>query len=128
MAKKPFRHALVKHHLPGMRSAVLGVVLAILIIIAATSCPVKGIELGVCSAGFILLAVLAILFIPKQVRHLWHTIEHSDMLYGITAIGTAVAALVLLPLNAIMRLTAAVAIFVLLMLFKWAMDRTFKSR
>ncbi|MEM7824329.1 MAG: hypothetical protein QW227_03080, partial [Candidatus Aenigmatarchaeota archaeon] len=96
--------------------------------IAATSCPVKGIELGVCSAGFILLAVLAILFIPKQVRHLWHTIENSDMLYGITAIGTAVAALVLLPLNAIMRLTAAVAIFVLLMLFKWAMDRTFKSR
>jgi hypothetical protein len=126
MARRPFKHALLKHHLPGIFNSLLGVILALLILFAAYSCPSKGQTEAFCSSGIILIVILAILFLPRQMRHMWHTIEHSDIIYYLLAIAVTISLLVYLPLEGLMRVLAAIAAFVAMVLLKRVVDRIFK--
>lgn len=115
---KPLRHRLRKHHLPAMRSSLLGILLAIIVLAAAMSCPAKGVMLTACGSGFIFLVVLVILLVPRSIRHVWHTIEHLDILYYVLALATAVSILMLMPASEIVRAASAIIAFVLLVAFK----------
>ncbi len=126
MAQKPLRHVIVKHHLPGLRSAVLGIVLALVAIAAAIGCPAKGNELSICGSGVLLVVVIMLLVLPRRIRHLWHRIEHADLLYFVLIAAVAVAVLFYLPTAGYLRVVIAVVIFLGLLLLKLAVDKKFK--
>lgn len=123
MAARPLKHALIRHHLPGLRSGLLGIVLALTILLAAFNCPTRGVLLGACGTSFLLVVVLVLLFVPRQVRHLWHTIEHSDLLVQVAIAAVAVAVLIYVPGSGLVRAATAVAVFAGLTLLKWTTGR-----
>lgn len=114
MSTKPFRHVLKKHHVPAMKTAVLGIALAVLIILAASSCPEK----GACGSSFIFLVVLFLVLIPLQTRHKWHLMGHGYILYHVLALTVALAILVFAPGSALARTASAIIVFIALVLAK----------
>jgi hypothetical protein len=126
MAHKTFKHRLVHHHLPGLRSALMGIALAVLVLIVAFGCPMQGLGVAECGGGISLIVILMMLFLPFQIRHLWHTIEHYDLLYYLLAGAVSVATLFYLPATWIVRIASAVAVFAVLTMLKWFINKKFK--
>jgi hypothetical protein len=122
VAEKPFRHALVRHYIPGLRYAILGIILAALVLAAAVGCPAR----GECSAGILLVFLLLLLFLPRSLKHTWHTIGHSDIFYFIISAAVAVAVLLYLPADGLARVAAAILVFIGLTAAKRVINIRFK--